>query len=111
MNARLISNSHALKVIWTLWRDPGVPNRPIFEWAINKFFGVWGPTWCAFRRYISQSSTMSEEECYEALNGRMHCLIRYHNNDDWWSKPLSAMMQVYKEVEEFLLRFPSCFLA
>ncbi len=54
---------------------------------------------------------MSEEECYEVLNDRMHCLIGYHNNDDSRSKPLSAMMQAYREVEEFLFRFPSCFLA
>jgi len=54
---------------------------------------------------------MSEEECYEALNGRMHYLIGYHNNDNWQSKLLSAMMQAYREVEEFLIRFPSCFLA
>jgi hypothetical protein len=54
---------------------------------------------------------MSEEECYEALNGRMHCLIGYHNNDDWRNKLLSIVMQVYKEVEEFLIKFPSFFLA
>jgi hypothetical protein len=54
---------------------------------------------------------MNEEECYEALNSCMHCLIGYHNNDDWQSKPLSAMMQAFREVEEFLVRFPSCFLA
>jgi hypothetical protein len=41
----------------------------------------------------------------------MHCLIGYHNNDDWQSKPLSAVMQVYREVEEFLVRFPSYFFA
>ncbi len=54
---------------------------------------------------------MNEEECYEVLNGLMHYLIGYHNNDDWQSKPLSVMMQVYREVEEFLVKFPSCFLA
>jgi hypothetical protein len=53
---------------------------------------------------------MSEEECYEALNGRMHCLIGYHNNDNWRSKPLSIVMQAYRDVE-FLVKFPSCFLA
>jgi len=45
------------------------------------------------------------------LNGRMHCLIGYHNNDNWQSKPLSAVMQAYREVEEFLVRFPSYFFA
>jgi hypothetical protein len=54
---------------------------------------------------------MMSEECYETLNSRMHCLIGYHNNDDWQSKLLSAMMQTYKEVEEFFVRFPSYFLA
>jgi hypothetical protein len=57
---------------------------------------------------------MNEEECYEALNGHMHCLIGYHNNDDWRSKPLNIVMQVYREVEEFLVKFvkfPSYFLA
>jgi hypothetical protein len=50
---------------------------------------------------------MSEEECYEALNGHMHCLIRYHNNDDWVSKLLNIVMQAYKEVEEFFVKFLS----
>jgi hypothetical protein len=52
---------------------------------------------------------MSEEECYEALNGHMHCLIRYHNNDDWVSKLLNIVMQAYKEVEEFFVKFLSWF--
>jgi hypothetical protein len=26
---------------WTLWRDPGVPNKPILEWEINYYFWVW----------------------------------------------------------------------
>jgi len=54
---------------------------------------------------------MNEEECYEALNGCMHCLIGYHNNDNWRSKLLSVVMQAYKEVEEFFFRFPNYFLA
>ncbi len=95
--------------MWTLWWDLGVPNKPIFEWAINYYFWVWGPTWCVFRCCISQSSMMSEKECYEALNGHMHYLIGYHNNNDQWNKPLSIVMQVYMEVEEFLVRFPNFF--
>jgi len=90
-------------------RTPGSQINPSSNGQLMIFFGCGVLLGAHFVAALAKSSMMSEEECYEALNGRMHCLINYPNNDDWRSKSLNPMMQTYREVEEFFVKFPSYF--